>query len=229
MNNKSIETVMEQLTDVNIDNEKISSKMQPAKTQKQLKQEYMDIISTEVWPDDKKMQDYCEKTCAYIVELSNGDIIVRQKPHIQTHFCFGMGMDGVYTDDEREEAESLADNVRANVNYFVSENMKDIMRDIEALNKCVSGKLECYIFPAYSGQSAKSKLKTYSIVEVIYNPEFAPYRWKHLADAKKMEVEDILKIIAGLQEVRKYMEKRLNTYLKRYGLEKLHVWTYCRD
>ena len=40
---------------------------------------------------------------------------------------------------------------------------------------------------------------------------------------------DIQAIIDGLEVVKKQFEKRLNTYLKRYGLSKLNVWTYLRD
>ena len=35
--------------------------------------------------------------------------------------------------------------------------------------------------------------------------------------------------IKQAEEVSKKFAKRLNTYLKKYGLEKLNVWTYCRD
>ena len=42
--------------------------------------------------------------------------------------------------------------------------------------------------------------------------------------------EDFREVIGNrIEEVAKKFMKRLNTYLKRYGLEKLNVWTYCRD
>ena len=43
---------------------------------------------------------------------------------------------------------------------------------------------------------------------------------------ENMDADDAVDV---LEEVEKKFMKRLNTYLKRYGLEKLNVWTYCRD
>ena len=45
------------------------------KTQKELKDLYMEIVKTEVWPNSLTMQEYSRKKAAYIVELSSGKII----------------------------------------------------------------------------------------------------------------------------------------------------------
>jgi hypothetical protein len=52
------------------------------------------------------------------------------------------------------------------------------------------------------------------------------------AEGKKGEQltqDEINRIIEGFQEVKKAFTKRLNTYLKRYGLTKVHSWTYLSD
>lgn len=46
---------------------------------------------------------------------------------------------------------------------------------------------------------------------------------------RKATKEDLEKYITGLLVVRKEFIKRLNTYLKKYGLSKLKTWTYLVD
>ena len=199
------------------------------KTQKELKEKYMTIIKKEVWPTSERMQEYARKECEYVVEFSNGNIIDIEKPTIQKNFCFGFGMYATYTDEELQRAEGMADKAKTDVNYFISENMKPILEKIEALKKCLEGKKECYTYIHYSGQPATSDLMTYTTTYVQDNPEWNPGRWKNLESLKKLSSDDIQLIIDGLEEVANKFLKRLNTYLKKYGLEKLNVWTYCRD
>ena len=140
-----------------------------------------------------------------------------------------MGMYATYTQEEFEAAEELADNARKNVDYFISENMKQITDKIYYLKEALENKREVYTFLHYSGQPENSELVAYNCVRICDNPEYAPFRWSNLQAVKKLSSEDIQAIIDGLEEVAKKFMKRLNTYLKRYGLEKLNVWTYCRD
>lgn len=197
-------------------------------TQKELKEKYMHIIKAEVW-EDERMQEYSRKKCEHIVELSNGNIIALDKPNIQKDFCFGMGMYATYTQEEFEAAEGLAEKARTDVNYFIEQNMKQITEKIENLKECLENKRECYTFINYSWQPDTSDLVTYNTVKIFNNPSCNPLRWSRLQAVKKLEADDILLIIDGLEEVTKKFMKRLNTYLKKYGLEKLNVWTYCRD
>ena len=196
--------------------------------QKELKEKYMQIICAEVWKD-KDMQEYARKECEYIVELSNGNIVCLEKPRIQKDFCFGMGMYGTYTDDDFNRAEDCAENARTNEEYFISENLKEITEKINDLSNCIIGKLECYTYTHYIGQPENSLLKGYTITRTADNPEYEPGRWSNMADIQKIGSEDIQRIIEGLGIVKERFEKRLHTYLKRYGLSKLNVWTYCRD
>lgn len=212
-----------------LNGEKAEPKAKANKTQKELKENYMDIIKKEVWENDERMQEYARKQCEYVVELSNGNIIDIDKPRIETSFCFGMGMYATYTQEEFERAEKLADNARKNVDYFISENMKQITEKIDCLNEALDNKREVYTFVHYSGQPEDSELVAYNCVRICDNPEFAPYRYNNLKAVRKLSNEDIQAIIDGLEEVAKKFIKRLNTYLKRYGLEKLNVWTYCID
>ena len=107
--------------------------------------------------------------------------------------------------------------------------MRQITEKIDCLKEALENKREVYTFVHYSGQPADSELVTYNCVRLCDSPEYAPFRWSNLQSVKKLSSEDIQVIIDGLEEVSKKFAKRLNTYLKKYGLEKLNVWTYCRD
>lgn len=197
--------------------------------QKELKEKYMKVICSEVWKKDEKMQEFARKECAYVVELSNGNIISIDKPTIQKDFCFGYGEYGRCTQEEFEEAQDLAKKANEDVDYFIKKNMEQITNKIEALKKCLENRKECYTMTHYIMQPEKSILKDYSVVRICDNPEYTPSRWSSCVDLKKLDKNDIQAILDGLEEVGKKFMKRLNTYLKKYGLGKLHVWTYYRD
>ncbi len=199
------------------------------KNQKELKEKYMEVIRKEVWIDSEHMQEFARKECAYVVELSNGNIISLEKPKIQKDFCFGMGMYATYTQEEFERAEGLAEKARTSVNYFIQKNMEQVTDKIKYLKECLKREKECYTFTQYSGQPDKSILKSYNTVRICDNPEYCFGRWSSCKDIEKLDNDNIQAIINGLEEVGKVFMKRLNTYLKKYGLEKLNVWTYCRD
>ncbi len=199
------------------------------KNQKELKDKYMEVIRKEVWVDSEHMQEFARKECAYVVELSNGNIISLEKPRIQKDFCFEMGMYGTYTQEEFERAEGLAEKAQTDVNYFIQNNMEQITNKIKYLKECLEKEKECYTFTHYSGQPDKSILKSYNIVRICDNPEYCPGRWSNCKNLEKLDNDDIKAIIVGLEEVGKGFMKRLNTYLKKYGLEKLNIWTYCSD
>ena len=46
---------------------------------------------------------------------------------------------------------------------------------------------------------------------------------------RKATTEELEKILVFYEKAKARLIKRLNTYLKKYGLEKLHVWTYLVD
>ena len=65
----------------------------------------------------------------------------------------------------------------------------------------------------------KNKLYLQFYTDVCYNQS-------ELTECTDEEKKLILK---GLKFARKCFEARLDTYLKRYGVSKLHTWTYWAD
>lgn len=189
----------------------------------ELKNKYMHIINTEVWPHSKSMQDYAAKTAAYIVELENGDITDIDKPRIETRFCFGAGYCGMSTKEEWNEAAAMADHARTSQEYFISENLKELDYYISQLSDYAN--IKAYKRVKYNGSPADSKLKAIDLCRYWESP-----RTGHNEESPaELTIAEREAIIAGYQEVKKAFIKRLNTYLKRYGLSKIDSWTYLVD
>lgn len=202
------------------------------KTQKELKDLYMEIISTEVWPNSPKMQEFARKQVAYIIELSNGKIICLDKPSIDTDFCFGYGMYARSTDEEENAAYAACRKAEVDENYFKYENLHDLNTKIQRiLNILTADFNEVWVKPSYIGQPDDTRLVCYEILDCYESPEYG----KDEPDGKgpngmqKLCRADIERILDGLYESRKLFAKRLDTYLKRYGLSKVTTWTYLRD
>ena len=190
-------------------------------TQKELKQRYAEILAADVWHNDQKMVDFCVKEAAYIVELENGDILKIEKPRIEKHFCFGYS-DSRYDTEDYDRANAMAAHAKQSIEYFIKENLKDINRMIDELegNSQRSPRWVFRIRIPYSGQPENSKLKAMHVFQ----------SWDEQAQKYPvLEGENLRRVIEGYKIVRADFEKRLQTYLKRYGLSKVKSWSYWQD
>lgn len=192
------------------------------KTQQELKEIYREILENEIWKNNKEMVDYSIKELAHIVELTNGDIITIDKPSIKKNFCFGYNLSSQDT-DSFDNANDMVSRAVKNNDYFIKENLKELNYSIDGLKNGFDYNKDYYIMLIkYYSQSPTSKLKGISIL----------YHYDENTDKSrenKLEGENKQRVLAGYEEVKAKFEKRLNTYLKRYGLTKINSWSYWRD
>lgn len=198
---------------------KPARKVDLMKTQKELKAMYQEILENEVWQRSPDMVDYCVKKTAHIVELTNGDIIAIEKPGIETRFCFGYS-DSRYDTEDYDRANDMADYASKSQEYFIEENMKGINQIIGQMEGTVPNSFEWRLRVPYSGQPEGSKLKSLDA-----------YYWsdEHAKQFPEISDEDLQRVIEGYKVVKASFEKRLNTYLKRYGMSKVKTWSYWQD
>lgn len=198
------------------------------RTQKELKATYTEELK-KAW-DSEKMVDYCAKKTAYIIEY-NGGLFGIDKPSIQKDFCFGYGMYARATDEEITAAENMSERARTNEQYFIDENLRDINRWISQLENIAAdmrlnraeGSHPIYMLETYEhyyNQSKDCKLRNYSVVNTFTDR----YNGIICKDVKFIEL-----LIEGYKQVKADFIKRLNSYLKRYGLSKINTWTYLVD
>lgn len=135
------------------------------------------------------------------------------KPEIRKDFCFGYGNCLQYTQEQEMIAAGQADRASTDPEYFIRENLRGFADLANAVNNaewfCLCDDGECDII---SSRHALFDLP--AVQERLY---------------RRVTDEDRTSILALIADARKRFAKRLQTYLRRYGLSKLNVWTYLVD
>ena len=186
---------------------------------------------------DARMIDYCVNKVAAVATLPNGDIITIDKQGIETRFCFG---ESGYDFDEAAEAANVA---RTSQDYFKRENMASFKKWIDNLTDVLNGTGNYMLTigeRAYTGQAEDCKLRFITfdrITDIIEACGGSAYleelpgkelfvNGKHCRIATAEEIKIILD---AYTEAANAHEKKVDSYLKRYGTSKVHSWTYWRD
>ena len=173
-----------------------------------------------------KFSSDVEKWTSAVVLLENGYFLGISKPSINTRFCFAD------EGPDYEEYKSVRDNKEILRNYFIKENMAKLNRYIKGISEkldehgCVFG---AYLNDGYANGTASLTFRQYNnlmkcpfIDEGIRKHEMEPCFYPLSAREKE-------EILEALQKVKADFEKRLNIWWKKYGAEKLHLWTYWAD
>lgn len=166
-----------------------------------------------VWGGDTRMVDYCVKRASGYIEIG-GIIVVYDKPHIETSFCFG---EHGYDYDEVNE---LCHELSSDEGYFKAKNMRHVLREIKALKDSCNTAYVCYHWRHIDDESVSlGHVETWRGYDKPRNEGLA----RVMTEAEKEAY------IAFLDEEAQKFGKRLDTYLKRYGMSKCHFWTYWAD
>ena len=169
----------------------------------------------------------------YTIKLYDNKFIMFDTPHIETRFCFGYGYCGISTDEEEKSANDMREYAATNENYFIKENLKEINSKIEDLKNYLKNNISnekiviqqyynntniVYYEKAIFFESEKKYINNYYMGHDITNNVI-----------RELSNEEINILIFALEEIKEDFTKRLKTYLKKYGLSKLHTWTYLSD
>lgn len=180
---------------------------------------------------DEELADYCVSKCAEVVVFPNGLMTDIEKQKVETHFCFGysdIGFGPTY--DEACRARRYA---ATHEDYFMGQNMKtytDAIKNLDANGfrymAVLSGntttlrglvwKRVTDVLEAVGGSAFLEDLKGREL-------DFNGYKGYVCTD------EDVALLRAGFERAAKSHERKCRAYLKRYGLSKLHTWTYWMD
>ena len=179
-------------------------------------QEYINLLAKY----EPRFADYYNKTIDAAVKLKNGAYFEIEKPSIQTRFCFGFGYCGVSSQEEMKDANEQAKNARTSVKAFLSENFKKIDKSIKEFKNVDNKIVGVYQY----GDSAIDKITLH-----IFKDEWDFKEWCGMSKMYIIDEEERAEIVKALEDEKEAFTKRLNTYLKRFGLSKLNVWTYLAD
>lgn len=184
-------------------------------TQAERKIKYREALAAEVWRNDEKMVDFCMKQIAYIVELENGGLVALEKPRIKKNFCFGYQLSR-YDSESYDTANEMADHAAKSTEYFIEKNMEQVKSWIDTLNDKDG---------IYSGAKYYKSPDNSVVQDITVIPYWQTPRPEHQPITDK----DRAALIAGWKQVGKDFLKRLNSYLKRYGMSKVNTWSYWVD
>lgn len=186
------------------------------KTQKLLREEYRVLID-DIWAEHPDMVDYCLKEYDLFVKLDNGKIVAIKKPRIQTHFCFGYRLSREDT-EEHDNARKMAKHAARSQQYFIDENMKQLNEWVNILS---DDNTDLYLTNQYYAQPNDILKKIECFGHCKLPDDMSSYI---LLTDKHREVL----LMAYMEEIKRFT-KRLNTYLKRYGMSKVKTWSYWED
>lgn len=130
-------------------------------------------------------------------------------------------MAGVRGGLDYDESLKAADRTKTDVEVFKSESFRDLNEIIDFLKKFTMAEhfLENTLPTLhFSTFDSKYCFSTSYRADIVGD--------KNCAIIDKPTAREVLECY---EFVKKEFEKRLETYLKKYGLSKLKVWTYCAD
>ena len=180
----------------------------------ELREEYR-----KVWHGDSKMVEWCVNQASCVMEV-RGYLVDYDKPHIETRFCFGAhGYDF-------DEVADTCHRASKSEQYFMRYNLEHT----DAFD----------IIAAIDGEGGRHWRKQYPILKPHrYGTQDEDCRIAYIgwtADAQEAQgdpmaltVEETARLRQMMVEEQEKFEKRLRTYLKRYGLSKCRYWTYWAD
>lgn len=174
-----------------------------------------------IWVSEH-MRSYCLKTVSNCVRTSFGGLVIFEKPKIETNFCFGYH-DSITDTESYDTANDACENFGEK--QFLKKNLADMQHALGLYE--YSAKHEG---PAVKQLYFAKRDSCSNIYKDLFLDEYdaKDKAWRFDGLTKATE-EDFQKCyIAQKQEYEKF-EKRLKSYLKRYGTEKLKTWTYWAD
>lgn len=174
-----------------------------------------------IWVSEH-MRNYCLKTVSNCVRTSFGGLVIFEKPKIETNFCFGYH-DSMTDTESYDAANDACKNFGEK--QFLANNLADMQ---DALNLFEGKKKDSYESTKHLYFARKyGKSNIYSIVFLDeYDVKVNAWMYNGLTKATE---EDLQKCYAAQKQEYEKFEKRLKSYLKRYGTKKLHTWTYWAD
>ena len=188
-----------------------------------------------IWSDDR-MTNYCTNKVSTMAILPDGGIVTVEKAHIEKDFCFGES--GYDMDD----AVAAAEHARTSQEYFFSRNMAGFKSYIDSLEASKDDNSNCWLHISdshYTGQTNECHLRciqfarTTEVLEEL-GSSFLSELYGKRVKIRGMEghlgtIEEIDRVLEAYKEAAADHEKKVRSYLKRYGTSKVHSWTYWRD
>lgn len=178
----------------------------------------------DVWGADSQLYKHCMSKLSNLCELSTGQIIEFEKMSIEKDFCFDDSYD-------YDGAQNMAQHARTSEDYFKAQNMKAINEKIENIKEYIEdikkygyGCHRVYLVGThYISQSESNPLASLCAVRFSAYEDYKETTYKNY---NTLTLEDAVKVLEVLEQEKEKHIKKVDTYLKKYGLTKVNSWTY---
>lgn len=194
-------------------------------SKKEMRARYIDIVMRETWGNDEGMRKHYEKTLFTAVELSKGYLIPIEKSSIKKSFCFGYSLNS-HNADDYDRANEQAEHAQKSVEYFIAENLKPVDDYISSFEDMETRRYIPVIRTHYNRAPKDTIIKC---IDWVKDWEYSEYTEAQKAEKELLSEADRRIIIEALKAEREDFIKRLQAYLKRYGLSKINTWSYWQD
>lgn len=184
-----------------------------------------------VWASDEKMVRHCVKSTSNFFTSDEGIIVTFDRPNIKTSFWFG---EHGYDYDEKN---AMAYAASKSVEFFIGENMDNLRTYSAAWGEPKSGYESQYRYPyvkrgAYCNQPSDCALGQIVFGNCCGKSNYWRYDNEGGLEAcgfRKLTDREIERLREAEERRDALFEKRLRTYLKRYGLSKVSCDTFWAD
>ena len=185
-----------------------------------------------IYPQSEKMREYCISTADEIVCLENGFFFVIKKEKIETEFCFGYS--DTWHEEDMDRANRCVENAYSNEEFFVRENLKCYRQALDQLSddSYVPVLRDCYYSRETGNLKSLEFLRYWAWEMRLRNQTAGEIASENTAGNSHyyvMTKSDIARTVAAYERAMQRQEKKVRAYLKRYGLSKIHAWSYWRD
>ena len=187
------------------------------------------------WGRDEKMVKYCTEKASAAFSAPHA-LVVFDKPGIETQFCFGYHA-SVYDTEDYNAAQAACSAARQNVRRFIRENIGKGTHNTAMIHDLLefvrNGYAGYYSVPAFAIQYWRQPedclLRNITWGRPTESGELVDRYGRKVEHDALMTADEALEIVAILRAEQRKFYKRLQTYLKKYGLDKCHFWTYWLD
>lgn len=179
------------------------------------------------YPMDKCIRHTTDDVLIIKLDDQEGCVLI-EKPNINTYM--GTGYSDIGQGPTHQEAIRLSNEKQKDPSYFINHNINysDIKRYLDKLDEVKKGHVNLYIRNYTTKLPKESKIKCL----MFFNPLRDNFRLEQQTPYNLVQITDpklINQIAQAYEQALERFKKRLNTYLKKFGLKKCNFDVFWMD
>jgi hypothetical protein len=175
-------------------------------TIEELKKEYEKVWTTEKGISEE-MVDYCINKIALYLKTKDGYFYILEKEKLNTEFYISEG-----SNRSIDEALNICKEIKTKEDFFIEDNLRNINYLIDTIK---NNKNNLFFAAMY---------KNSKIVAITTTKYDALNK-----ENRKLPTDEEIEVLKICEKYKELQTKKINSYLKRFGLSKIKANTFCGD